>query len=49
MLRDFGMEDCTPVKTPIVPGLCLEKPGSEEIEFMKDRPYTCMPLANSLG
>ena len=24
-LRDFGMEDCTPVKTPMVPGLRLEK------------------------
>ena len=43
MLKDFGMEDCTPVKTPMVPGLRLEKPGSplsaEEIEFMKDKPY----------
>ena len=45
MLRDFGMEDCTPVKTPMVPGLHLEKPGNplsaEEVEFMKDKPYLC--------
>jgi len=45
MLRDFGMEDCTPVKTPMVTGLRLETPGNplsaEEIEFMKDKPYLC--------
>jgi hypothetical protein len=43
ILRDFGMEDCAPVKTPMVPGLRLEKPASpfsaEEVEFMKDKPY----------
>jgi hypothetical protein len=43
MLRDFGVEDCAPVKTPMVPGLRLEKPASpfsaEEVEFMKDKPY----------
>jgi len=43
MLKDFGMEDCAPVKTPMVPGLCLERPATplspEEIEFMKDKPY----------
>jgi hypothetical protein len=43
MPRDFGMEDCTPVKPPMVPGLCPEKPASplsaEEVEFMKDKPY----------
>ena len=31
------------MKTPMVPDLCLEKPAtplsSEEIEFMKDKPY----------
>jgi transposase InsO family protein len=43
MLKDFGMEDCAPVKTPMVPGLRLEKPTSplsaEETDFMKDKPY----------
>jgi len=37
------MEDCTPVKTPMVPGLRPEKPGNplsaEEVMFMKDKPY----------
>ena len=37
------MEDCSPVKTPMVPGLQLEKSTSwlstEEIKFMKDKPY----------
>jgi len=45
MLRDFGMEDCTPMKTPMVPGLCLEKPGiplSAGVEFLH-------AMANSLG
>jgi len=42
MLKDFGLEDCASVETPIVPGLHLERlsPLSpEEIEFMKDKPY----------
>jgi len=33
------MEDCTPVKTPMVPGLRLEKPGSplsaEEVDLLE--------------
>jgi len=37
MLKDFGLEDCAPVKTPMVPGLRLERPTTplspEEIEF----------------
>jgi len=45
MLKDFGMEDCAPVKTPMVPGVHLERPATplspEEIEFMKDKPYLC--------
>jgi hypothetical protein len=43
MLKDFGMEDCAPVKTPMVPGLRFEKPttplSTEEAGFMKDKPY----------
>jgi len=43
MLKDFGMEGCEPAKTPMVPGLHLERPTTplspEEIEFMKDKPY----------
>ena len=42
MLKCSGMEDCSFVKTPMVPGLCLEMPASplstEEIEVIKDKP-----------
>ena len=43
MLKDFGLEDCASVKTPMVPGLHLERLATplspEEIKFMKDKPY----------
>ena len=41
--RALGMEGCSPVKTPTVLGLRLEKPANplsaEEVEFVKDKPY----------
>ena len=51
MLKDFGIEDCAPVKTPMVPGLHLERPATslspEEIVFMEDK--TCMQLVSFPG
>lgn len=42
MLKCSGLEECSPVKTPIVPGLCLEMSASplstEEIEIIRDKP-----------
>ena len=42
-LKEFEMENCRPVSTPMVPGLRLSKPAlpmsQDDLRFMQDKPY----------